>query len=85
MAQGLSVLHVAAAHGSMRCVEFLSAQMPALLNDQSGRVLHESPAHVAAKHLHPHVYRHLVACGARDDLENVQVRPFKDCSVDCIL
>lgn len=66
------MLHVAATHGSERCVEFLLRTFPDL-KYQHDAILHENPAHKAAKHLHPRMYKQLVASGARDDLENVQV------------
>lgn len=67
------MLHVAAAHGSEACVAFLIRSFPDLTHETDA-ILRESPAHKAAKHLQPHVYRHLMLHGARDDLENVQVR-----------
>ncbi|POM70791.1 Ankyrin repeat, PH and SEC7 domain containing protein secG-like, partial [Phytophthora palmivora] len=69
---GFSVLHVASTHGSDKCVKFLSEKFPDMkFHDDS--ILKESPAHKAAKHLHPHVYSHLTSLGARDDLENTEV------------
>ncbi|KAF1784472.1 hypothetical protein PC129_g3755 [Phytophthora cactorum] len=68
---GYSILHVASAHGSGKCVKFLSETFPDMkFHDDS--VLKESPAHKAAKHLHPHVYSHLTSLGARDNLENIE-------------
>ncbi|KAF1790038.1 Ankyrin repeat-containing domain [Phytophthora cactorum] len=68
---GYSILHVASAHGSGKCVKFLSETFPDMkFHDDS--VLKESPAHKAAKHLHPHVYSHLTSLGARDNLETLR-------------
>ncbi|KAE9023934.1 hypothetical protein PR001_g12798 [Phytophthora rubi] len=44
-------------------------------------VLKENPTHKAAKHLHPHVYRHLTSLGARDDLENLEDDTARDISL----
>jgi hypothetical protein len=70
--QGFSVLHVASAHGSEKCVKFLIQTFPDM-KFHNDSVLKESPAHKAAKHLHPRVHRQLTSLGARDDLENVEV------------
>lgn len=68
---GFSILHVAATHGSEKCVNFLLDTFPDMkFHDDT--VLNESPAHKAAKNLHPSVYRHLVSLGARDNLENIE-------------
>ncbi|KAL4124297.1 hypothetical protein PRIC2_010134 [Phytophthora ramorum] len=76
---GFSILHVASAHGSEKCVEFLSETFPDMtFHDDS--VSKESPAHKAAKHLHPHVYRHLTSLGARDDMENIEDDTARDIS-----
>ncbi|KAG6583214.1 Ankyrin repeat, PH and SEC7 domain containing protein secG-like [Phytophthora cinnamomi] len=77
---GFSVLHVASAHGSYKCVEFLSETFPDMKFHEES-VLKESPAHKAAKHLHPHVYQHLASLGARDDLENVEDDTARDISL----
>ncbi|KAG1695140.1 hypothetical protein DVH05_020781 [Phytophthora capsici] len=68
---GFSVLHVAATQGSENCVKFLTETFPDM-KFHSENVLTESPAHKAAKHLHPHIYSHLTSLGARDDLENIE-------------
>lgn len=73
---GFTILHVASAHGSERCVKFLIDSFPNL-KYQNDTILSESPVHKAAKHSHQHVYKQLVESGARDDLENVQVRLLK--------
>lgn len=70
---GFTILHVASSHGSERCVKFLIDTFPDL-KYQNDATLNESPAHKAAKHSHQLVYKQLVESGARDDLENVQVR-----------
>lgn len=75
------MLHVAATHGSERCVDFLLRTFPAL-KDQTDTILYENPAHKAAKHLHPRVYQHLMASGARDDLENAQDDSASDLAAD---
>ncbi|KUF83461.1 Ankyrin-1 [Phytophthora nicotianae] len=69
---GYSILHVASTHGSEKCVKFLSMKFPDM-KFHVDDILKESPAHKAAKHLHPHVYSHLTTLGARDDLENIEV------------
>ncbi|KAL3656796.1 hypothetical protein V7S43_018253 [Phytophthora oleae] len=68
---GFSVLHVASTHGSEKCVKFLLKTFPDM-KFHSDDVLNESPAHKAAKHLHPNIYRNLTSLGARDDLENIE-------------
>ncbi|KAG7379854.1 hypothetical protein PHYPSEUDO_008072 [Phytophthora pseudosyringae] len=68
---GYSILHVASAHGSDKCVKFLSEAFPDM-KFHADSILRETPAHKAAKHLHPHVYSHLTSLGARDDIENIE-------------
>uniref|UniRef100_K3WNH5 Uncharacterized protein n=1 Tax=Globisporangium ultimum (strain ATCC 200006 / CBS 805.95 / DAOM BR144) TaxID=431595 RepID=K3WNH5_GLOUD len=68
---GFTALHVASVHGSEQCVAFLLSTYPEL-KCQYDAVLHENPAHKAAKHLHPSVYTQLVAHGTQDDVENLQ-------------
>ncbi|KAK1946210.1 Ankyrin-1 [Phytophthora citrophthora] len=68
---GFSVLHVASTHGSDKCVKFLTETFPDM-KFHSDTVLNESPAHKAAKHLHPHIYNSLTSLGTRDDLENIE-------------
>ncbi|KAF1319089.1 Ankyrin repeat, ph and sec7 domain containing protein secg-like, partial [Globisporangium splendens] len=68
---GFAVLHVASVHGSEQCVTFLLTKYSEskYLYDA---VLHENPAHKAAKHLHPSVYTQLVAHGTQDNVEHLQ-------------
>ncbi|DAZ92464.1 TPA: hypothetical protein N0F65_012694 [Lagenidium giganteum] len=69
---GSNVLHVAAASGADKCVAFLLSACPDL-KFQADHVLHENPAHKAAKHCHPLVYSQLRTGGARLEFENVEV------------
>ncbi|TYZ67991.1 hypothetical protein PybrP1_012502 [[Pythium] brassicae (nom. inval.)] len=78
---GFTVLHVAAAHGSERCVAFLLRTFPDL-KYRIDTILYENPAHKAAKHMHPRVYKQLVASGTRDDLENAQDDSASDLAID---
>ena len=65
------MLHTAVEYDAQRCVSFLIQHYPDLMHRYDS-VLHENPAHKAAKCLRPEILARLRKSGARLDLENIE-------------